>query len=50
MKLMARADELKAQLLRTSNETVSIDGGAMTNSEAALATPRPSLDQMWGLE
>jgi len=47
---MARADELKASLLNTSVEATAIDGGAVTVSEPVLAAPRPSLDQMWGLE
>gem|GEM_PF-2243692 len=50
LKLMARADELKASLLNTSVEPAAIDGGAVTVSEPVLAAPRPSLDQMWGLE
>jgi len=54
LKVMARADELKADLLRTATDTasaaVSIDGVAVTAIDPVLATPRPSLDQMWGLE
>jgi hypothetical protein len=54
LKLMARADELKADLLRSSTITASateaVGGDAMTNGESVVPTPRPSLDQMWGLE
>ena len=54
LKLMARADALKADLLRSSTITASAtqtgDGDAMTKGESVVPAPRLSLDQMWGLE
>jgi len=54
LKLMARADELKADALRPPTTAVSatqtLGGVALSDVEPALAAPRPSLDQMWGLE
>jgi len=54
LKLMARADELKADALRPRTTTVSaaqaLGGEALSDVEPVLAAPRPSLDQMWGLE
>jgi hypothetical protein len=54
LKLMARSDELKADLLRTTTTTASAtqapDVDGVTDIEPVLATERPTLDQMWGLE
>ena len=54
LKLIARSDELKADLLvtaaTTASETVSLDVDAVSDEETVLAPPRPSFDQMWGLE
>jgi hypothetical protein len=54
LKLVARADELKADLLvdttTTASETLALNIDAVTNEETMLAPPRPSFDQMWGLE
>lgn len=54
LKLTARADELKSDLLSTvtttASATLASDVDAVTDVEPVLATPRPSLDQMWGLE
>jgi hypothetical protein len=54
LKLIARADELKADLLvtatTTASATVVLDVDVVTDEETVLAPPRPSLDQMWGLE
>ncbi|HEV3188002.1 MAG TPA: hypothetical protein VGZ04_08135 [Acidimicrobiales bacterium] len=50
LKLLARADELKASLLHTSVQAAALDGDAVSVSEPILAAPRLTLDQMWGLE
>ncbi|MHB8380202.1 MAG: hypothetical protein ACYDB2_09870 [Acidimicrobiales bacterium] len=54
LKLMARADELKSDLLSTSTTTAgtapATDAVARADVEPALATQRLTLDQMWGLE
>jgi hypothetical protein len=54
LKLIARSDELKADLLvtatTTASATVVLDVDVVTDEETVLAPPRPSLDQMWGLE
>lgn len=61
LKIIARADERKAELQSTStftaSETLAMDAGEgatditgdVTSEEVLLAPTRPSLDQMWGL-
>jgi hypothetical protein len=61
LKIIARADERKAELQSastiTASETLTMDAsvgasdvtGDVTSEEVPVAPPRPSLDQMWGL-
>ena len=65
LKIIARADDRKAELQSTStftaSETLAMDAGEgatditgdvtgdVTSEEVPLAPTRPSLDQMWGL-